>query len=200
MRTNYVLIDFENVQPKSLEPLAPEHFRVFVFVGAGQSKLPFEIVAAMQRLGPRAEYIKLSGNGPNALDFHIAYYIGHLAASDPNAYFHIISKDTGFDALIRHLKSRHVLADRVNAITEIPLVKESNAKSTPDRSRLALVRLQNLKSCRPRTVHTLGTTIASVFQNQLSQDEVAAVIQDLASKGRIQVTGSQVTYALPADA
>jgi hypothetical protein len=51
----------------------------------------------MQALGAKAQYVKISGNGSNALDFHIAFYIGHLGAVDPTAYFHIISKDAGFD-------------------------------------------------------------------------------------------------------
>ena len=51
MRTNYVLIDFENVQPTSLSGLDAEHFRVLVFVGASQNKLSFETAAALQRLG-----------------------------------------------------------------------------------------------------------------------------------------------------
>lgn len=34
MRTNYVLIDYENVQPTSLAGLDAEHFRVLVCVGA----------------------------------------------------------------------------------------------------------------------------------------------------------------------
>ena len=76
MRNNIVLIDFENVQPESLELLAQDHFRVLVFVGANQARLPFEVAASLQKLGARAEYIKISGNGSNALDFHIAYYVG----------------------------------------------------------------------------------------------------------------------------
>jgi len=40
MRTNYVLIDFESVQTTSLELLTKEHFKVIVFVGANQGKLP----------------------------------------------------------------------------------------------------------------------------------------------------------------
>ena len=83
MRTNYVLIDYENVQPNSLAGLDAEHFRVLVFVGANQNKLTFEIAAAIQKLGPRAEYVRIAGNGANALDFHIAFHIGQLAAQDP---------------------------------------------------------------------------------------------------------------------
>lgn len=69
------MIDFESVQPPSLAALAPEFFRVKVFVGATQSKLPFDLVTAIHQMGDRAEYIKIAGVGPNALDFHIAYYI-----------------------------------------------------------------------------------------------------------------------------
>ena len=73
MPSNYVLIDFENVQPKNLELLEGHPFKVLVFVGANQTKLPMPVVKAMQALGQKAEYIEISGSGRNALDFHIAY-------------------------------------------------------------------------------------------------------------------------------
>ena len=131
MRTNYVLIDFESVQPESFEPLSHDYFKVIVFVGANQTKLPFEVAKSLQKLGSRAEYIKLSGHGSNALDFHIAYYIGRLAAEEPSAYFHIISKDRGFDPLVQHLRSNKILAGRVKTIADIPVVKASNSKLPP---------------------------------------------------------------------
>ena len=40
MRSNVVLIDFESVQPGSLEALEKDHYRVVIFVGATQAKLP----------------------------------------------------------------------------------------------------------------------------------------------------------------
>jgi len=49
--TNYVLIDFENVQPKNLEVLSNHPFKVFVFVDASQAKLSYDLAAAMQQLG-----------------------------------------------------------------------------------------------------------------------------------------------------
>ena len=54
--------------------------------------------------GENGQYVKISGNGKNALDFHLAYYVGELATNDPEVYLHVISKDTGFDHLIKHLK------------------------------------------------------------------------------------------------
>ena len=120
MKTNYVLIDYENVQVKSLELLQGDHFRVRVFLGKNNSKLHRELVIAMHSLGDRAQYVELESSGSNALDFYIAYYLGLLVASDPTGTFHIISKDTGFDPLIQHLKSRKVMAVRSASIEEMP--------------------------------------------------------------------------------
>ena len=73
VKTNYVLIDYENVQPEAMAVLAQEHFKVIVFVGANQAKVTFEVASALQQMGDRAEYVKITGNGSNALDFHIAF-------------------------------------------------------------------------------------------------------------------------------
>jgi len=194
MRTNYVLIDFENVQPDSLDQLDHDHFKVFVFVGAHQGKLPFELAASVQRLGDRGVYIKISGHGSDALDFHIAYYIGQFVARDPTAYFHIISKDSGFDPLIQHLRAKKIFISRAPAISEIPLVKVSNNKSSAERIELIRGRLKQLKGSKPRTMKTLGSTIAALFQKQLSDQEVSGLIRELATTGYVTVSGTKVTY------
>lgn len=199
MRTNYVLIDFESVQPAQLAALDQDHFKVMLFVGAHQAKLPYEIAAAIQRLGAKVEYIKISGNGPNALDFHIAFYIGEIASADPTAYFHIISKDKGFDPLIKHLKARKILAARAKDISEIPLVKAANSKSAEQRLEIVVAKLRQLKASKPRTVKTLKSTIASLFQKQLSDGEVTAVLDALHSSALVAITDEKVTYALVTD-
>ena len=198
MRTNYVLIDYENVQPTSLAGLDAEHFRVLVFVGASQNKLSFDTAAAVQKLGARAEYIKIAGNGSNALDFHIAFHIGHLAAHDPTAFFHIISKDTGFDPLIQHLKERKVFASRSKDVLDIPLLKVANSKTTPEKIDVVLANLQQRGASKPRTLKTLTSTINSLFQKQLTEEELVALLKGLQAKGFIAVNETKVTYALPA--
>jgi hypothetical protein len=198
MRTNYVLIDYENVQPSSLAGLDAEHFRVIVFVGAGQNKLTFEMASAVQRLGSRAEYIKIAGNGPNALDFHIAFHIGRLATQDPTAFFHIISKDVGFDPLILHLKERKVLAARAKEVSEIPLLKPSTTKSAPERIEVVVTKLLQQGPSKPRRVKTLSSTINSLFQKQLTEEELAALLKLLQAKGFVSINETKVTYSLPA--
>lgn len=198
MRTNYVLIDYESVQPDDLSALRQDHFRVIVFVGAHQNRIAFETATALQQMGPNAEYVKVSGGGPNALDFHIAFYVGRLAEKEPEAYFHIVSKDTGFDPLIAHLKARKLRALRVKAVGDIPLVRADNARSTPDRVALVVADLRKRGAARPRTVATLTSTVSALFSKQLSADEVSALIAALQELGYVSISGNKATYNLPA--
>ena len=198
VRTNYVLIDFENVKPGSLEQLAEDHFRLFLFVGANQTRLPFDLAEQIHQFGARAEYVKIVGSGSNALDFHIAFYIGQLATSDPSAYFHIVSKDTGFDPLVQYLKSRKILAGRVATVAEIPLLKAATPKPVGDRIDTTMDHLRKMKAARPRRLNTLSSTIASVFRKQLSEAEVSAIVQELINRKYVSLCDNKVTYALPA--
>ena len=197
MRTNYVLIDYENVQPASLAVLEQEWFKVILFVGEKQAKVNIDVAASLQRLGSRAEYIRMAGSGPNALDFHIAFYIGRLAATEPDAYFHIISKDSGFDPLILHLKEKKILAARSKDVADIPLIRTSSAKSPSERQAAILDKLRQLGTSKPRTVKTLTSTISAFFQKSLPDKEVAALIEGLRQQGHISIATTKVSYALP---
>lgn len=200
MKNNYVLIDYENVQPKSLAALRGEHvFKVYLFVGASQAKVTFEVAEAMQALGEHAKYIKISGNGPNALDFHIAYYIGQLAAQDPNAFFHIISKDAGFDPLIKHLKTQKVFACRSKDIGDIPMLKAgqvAKAGKVEDKLALILANLRQRGAAKPRSIKTLASTIGALFAKQLTEEEISALVEGLKESGHIKLDGTRVSYLL----
>lgn len=196
LKTNYVLIDFENVQPKNIEILKGHDFKVILFVGEKQTKIPFELVKAMQSLGDSADYIKINGNGPNALDFHIAFYIGLIATKDNDAFFHIISKDTGFDPLIRHLKSRKISAQREKTIAEIPLLKISNSKSKTERVDAIVEFLKARGNAKPRTVKTLSNSINSLFSRTLEENELLELIKELIKRKVVIENGTKVTYKL----
>jgi hypothetical protein len=197
VRTNYVLIDYESVQPASVAVLEQECFKVIIFVGEKQAKVSIDVAASLQRLGAKAEYIRMAGSGPNALDFHIAFYIGRLSTVEPGAYFHIISKDTGFDPLIAHLKEKKIFAARSKDVTDIPIVRTSNAKSPLERQDAIVAKLRQLGTSKPRAIKTLSSTINSIFQKSLSEGEISALIDSLKQKGYISVSGTKVTYALP---
>ena len=197
MKTNYILIDLENVQPKNLEILKGHDFKVIVFVGSKQVKISFDLAVAMQNLGSTAEYIKIDGDGPNALDFHIAFYIGQISARDDNCYFHIISKDSGFDPLIRHLKTKKIYAQREKDVTEIPLLKISNSKSSSERVDAIIEFLQSRGNSKPRTIVTLSNSIKSLFMKKLETDELAGLVEELIKRKVVVKNGNKVSYHIP---
>ena len=209
MKKNYVLIDYENVQVQSLVLLKGEQFSVRVFLGPNNTKLPVELVVAMQELGSRAEYIVLETSGSNALDFHIAYYLGVLAAADPAGLFHIISKDTGFDPLIRHLRSRKISVARSVAIEEMSCCKKvvqttegktaaAAVLSTEELIKLAVSELIKHKDKKPGKIKTLRNVIQGRLGKDTPAAKVDAVYNGLVKNGYVKVNGEQVSYSLPA--
>lgn len=189
MSARYVLIDYENVQPETLERLDPHCDAVRVFVGAHQSKLPTSLVTDVQRFN--CDYIRIAGSGRNVLDFHIAYYLGQLAAAAPAASFYIVSKDAGFDPLIGHLKSNKIEAQRVETIDEIARINDAS-----DQVATIADNLRRRHKARPRTVGKLQTVIHELFQRRLKDEDVRNLIGRLTEKGFIILDGVKVSYKL----
>ena len=194
---NYVLIDFENVQPKNLELLEGHSFKVLVFVGANQTKVPLKLAKALQALGKNGEYIEISGSGQNALDFHIAYYVGRLAAEDPKAHFHVISRDKGFDPLLRHLKGRNIDVRREKDLAEIPALRISTKTSTDEKIDAIVKNLRGRGQSRPRKVKTLQNTINHLTSEELGEAELASIVEELRKRKLITVKQGNVSYKLP---
>jgi len=55
VRTNFVLVDLENVQPANIGLLYGGPFKIKVFLGATQCKISLEMVRALQAFGPDVE-------------------------------------------------------------------------------------------------------------------------------------------------
>ena len=218
MKTNYVLIDFESVQPRSLSLLMPDQFRVYVFIGPNNARLPREVVLSVQALGDRAQYVELEKAGPNALDFHIAYYLGKLTSNDPSGFFHIISKDTGFDPLVLHLKGKDIFARRSESIEDMPCFKQAAVKpdaedgasaqkkgngpvgtlTVDDYIKLVVDDLRKRKAAKPRTQKTLKSTIHARCGKHVSAATIDDVYAELLKRGYVKVDGEKLIYELPA--
>ena len=197
MKNNYLLIDYENVQPKNLAILNGHPVKVIVFVGANQAKVPFDLASALQALGDNAEYVKIGGNGSNALDFHIAFYIGQLAERDPDAYFHIISKDTGFDPLIKHLKENKIFSQREKDLSEIPFLRMSNVASSEEKISAIVKSLAARGHARPRKIKTLANTINALFMKTLEESELMSLIEKLCKQQYVVIESGNVSYKHP---
>lgn len=113
MELTYILVDFENLQPPDMGLLSGDHYQLRIFRGPHQKKLDFDIAESLQPHGNRVQYIQSNRHGKNALDFHIAFYMGRLieeleangSAACKNTRFVVITHDGGFEALLSHVQS-----------------------------------------------------------------------------------------------
>src|SRR4051812_19419391 len=109
---NYVFVDYENVHEVDLTVIGSKTVYLTLLMGPRQSKLDAALVEKLVEHAASVQFVRLNSVGRNALDFALAYYLGKAANADPTAYFHIVSKDTGFDSLIEHLVSRRIRVRR----------------------------------------------------------------------------------------
>lgn len=187
---NIVLVDYENVRVSNLDPLFSLDTNIYIFSGQNQKTIPFELQQSAQKFGNRIEWIKIAGSGPNALDFHIAYFIGKLIATSEKVYFHIISKDKGFDPLIESIKSDGWPISREATISEIKIVKNlEKIKSNP----VELVQEYLRKGSKPKSIKTLTNAIRKLL-NLNENDDVNNIIADLEKTKQLSISGSKVTY------
>lgn len=197
-KTTYFMLDYENVQPKNLSLLgAGGQFRVMVFLGKTNVRLPVDLVTAMQSLGERGEYVRMDGSGPNALDFHIAYYMGRIAATDPNASFHIVSKDAGFDPLIAHVMAQGFSAKRTATVEAAPVLKTLTKAPDDEQVEAVIKNLRGMPKNRPQREKTLRTMISAWF-GKPDDERLDRIVAELVKRGIVAFDGGKVKYALKA--
>ena len=195
MKTQIILIDWENVQPELLPALNLDGTKVLVFIGPHQTKLPFSIVEAVQKLGDRAQYVKVSKQGRDALDMHIAFYLGRLSSVPADVYFHVIAKDTDYDPLIAHLKELKIGASKWPDLSSIPILKRAAANTLKDQLAASIEWLQERKANRPKTLKTLTNSLkTSAFASRLDDEKISAIFDGLVERGLITVQGQKIEY------
>ena len=197
-RNNYIFVDFESIQDIDLPLIESKPVKVFLFFGSQQNKVSVEFTMEVHRFHSQVEMIKLERTGKNALDFVLAHHLGLKVAADPDGYFHILSRDKGFDALVGHLKSRKILAAREEVFAQIPVlldVRQFTLKERIERVKTQLAKMKHEdKDDRPKRRKTLGSMVHSVFQKQLSNEDVQTVISGLVQKCCLKIVDDKVAY------
>jgi phosphoenolpyruvate carboxylase len=173
-RTNYIFIDFENVHETDWERIAGKPARVTLVMGEQHKYIPVSVVRKMLKCADQIELIETKRTGKNAADFVLAQLIGAQKKSDPHGYFHVVSNDKGFDALIEHLKENGILAARRASFSDIPVLM-----NTAERVKSLTAFFTEHPKNRPAKQQTLETQIQAIFGKVLSPEEVAATVQGL---------------------
>jgi len=181
--------------------LSSEHSRVWLFLGPTNTRLKTDLALAMHEMGERLVPVRMRTSGKNALDFHIAYYLGFLIKEDPNGTFHIVSMDNGFDPLIQHLRDRHISIRRVKSIAAMraPQSKKKPGTSpdSADESRLLekfIATLGKRKTSNPGTLKALRSTIRSDCGRDLPERVIDSVYNAVLRMDCVKVEGNKIQF------
>ena len=172
----YLYIDYENVQDVQTDAI-DETMRVMIVVGVNQTKVPLQLVQQTQRLGEQVQWIQVGGQGRDALDFFIAYYVGRDVCLRPENEYIIYSKDAGYDPLIDHLKNEKVNISRIVSFQELlPRINSAVDKALLEKTIQNLTKVAPNK--RPKKRHTLTKHVAALFPTKPTI-EIEGLIEQL---------------------
>ncbi len=138
---NHVFVDFENVHKVDISLVGAKTVSFTLMVGPKQTKLDTDLVEQLVEHAARVNLIRMKSSAKNAVDFALAYYLGQAALAEPASYFHIISKDGGYDPLIKHLCEQHINVRRYSSCADLTFdwpgkaaaAKEPIAKKTANK-------------------------------------------------------------------
>jgi hypothetical protein len=162
-----------------------------IFYGTTQKKLPEELVVQAQPLGPRLKWVKIAGQGPNALDFHIAFYLGQILTDRPTSECAVLSRDTGFEPLMRHL---HALGRTCRRVTTLKDAFPARTRAATDHFARLLMLLKKEK-LRPTKRKGLAGKVKSWFPDP-TEDARLLLIQRLFDESAVREAETVLTYEL----
>lgn len=187
-RTNHIFVDYENIQDIDLDLVAGKPVIVYLVFGGGPQKVAKDLAVKIHKHAGQVRLIETTLSAPNALDMVIACEIGVVSVADPGGYFHILSKDKGFDAVVRHLKEKKIFGARHEVFAKIPVLVNAKQLSVQDRVAQVKERLEKPKATRPARKKTLLTHINACFGKSLNDAEVEAVAKGLEQAHVLKIT------------
>lgn len=196
MGKTILLVDYENIQNIDLSVIQGKGIEIKIFVGQSQNKLPFNLVQSTQRFGNAVEWIKIEGSGANSLDFHIAFYLGQLSKTNPGFEFIVLSKDKGFDPLIRYLDKQTIDCRRIQSLLELSMEKDKIISHDEDLTMKVIGNLSGIgKNKRPRNRNTLRKHVKTLLsKKKLSDQELDTLIDILFVQKKVSEVSNRIRY------
>ena len=194
---NHVFVDYENVHEVDPALIGAKSVSLTLLLGARQTKLDASLVEKLMEHAASVQLVRLTTSGKNALDFTLAYYVGRAVMADPTGHFHIVSKDTGFQPLIEHLRSRHIRADRHDNFTPLTTPAAAKPPSAPPEDLLtrASEHLRKLVTNRPKRKKTLVSHLRSRFDKTATDAAMLDLVARLCKTGQLTIGEKDaVTY------
>lgn len=173
-----VYVDYENMG--NIKKLVPIDGYYIFFIGSTQTSIPKSLVLATNNI--KVEWVAIEGSGKNALDFHIAYFLGKKDLESDTLHF-ILSKDTGYDPLIAFInkKAKQEIAKRIISLEDLKQQNVNNkpCEENPDYRTLLNFLNSFAKVRRPKSEAKLESFIKTQIFTKKSDTEIRKLIEEL---------------------
>ena len=166
-----------------MDRIANRLVKVTLVLGERHKNLPVALVKKFLKYPAQVALVETGRSGKNALDLVLAQHIGEAKKTDPHGYFHIVSKDKDFDALIGHLKDNGTLAARHAAFSEIPVLM-----NLAERVKRLTSHFRTNQTNRPKKRKALESQMQVIFGKTLKPTEVEQTIQGLVAEKIIELS------------
>jgi hypothetical protein len=179
-----VLLDCENVG--DFEPcIFPKKAALVAFVGVALKRSEKRLQRAADLLAGRFQRIDCIVGGRNALDFQLACYLGMYLQANPHAEYVLLSRDQGFNALMRCLRQRGFRVRRA----------DNQAKAYPSTWRQAEERMQRMRDWlrntppeqRPTKRAALLQALQLHFGREVGTELIEYFVVQMQAKGEVQM-------------
>jgi hypothetical protein len=186
MENHVVFIDLENLQYIDKNFVDP-NTKIIVMAGMNQNNTSIKFIKEYIDNVSSIKIIKVKAQGNNALDFFIPFYLGKYLGQEKNKDKHyiIISKDSGYDALIKHLKENKIKIERKEC-------EKSNEKILKEKK--VLDQIKKEKGPKPSTLKGLKKRIKKIFSNNIGDGEINEIINKLKTGEYISINKDEISY------
>ena len=124
------LIDYENVNMDGLNGIQDlsETDQVYIFYSDNANKLTFGIHQQIVESPAWIRYVNAETGAKNALDFQLATYLGYLVSQSSAERFCLVSKDSGFQAVVKFWQKKKVDIQLASDLTLMNCVVSNGSK------------------------------------------------------------------------
>lgn len=125
----FYLIDYENVNTEGMKGIdvLTSGDEVIVFYSEHADRLTFDLHQKINSSEAKVCYTKVTACKKNALDFQLVSYLGYLVALHPNDNFYIVSRDNGFQNVVKFWAEKQVLIAQLSEINQSQVQPQSES-------------------------------------------------------------------------
>lgn len=191
MFNEIIFVDFENFT-KIIDDIKKKDAKIVVLAGLKQADKPFAYAKELLDSVSSVELLKVKGEGKDALDFFIAYYLGVYTSRNKELKFTICSNDKGYDPLIKHLCDNKIIIKRLEFRNE-PKVKaiqkpqeQSNLFEADKDYKNAFNSINKMRGNKPRTLKRFESNLKSLYKT-IEPEKINKIIDEFKNHKYIEV-------------